>query len=309
MPVISAASGPAAPPRRRPRAERRRRGRRRLLAGVAVVLAGAALGCGSGAPKQNRLGRESSPYLLLHARDPVDWYPWGEEAFAKARRERRPIFLSIGYATCYWCHVMEREVFSDPAIAALMNRWFVSIKVDREERPDLDEIYIAATELLAGDAGWPNSLFLTPNLVPFYAGTYFPARDAPGRPGFPTVLRQVHESWEGRRGEVEATAGRLRQALAAALAERRGAAGAGPDAEVPGLAAAFAAAGALAGTYRPATGGFGGPPSFPSPGELSLLWASASAAGRDLPAAAGARTMVLATLLAMGRGAIYDQLE
>jgi uncharacterized protein YyaL (SSP411 family) len=273
-----------------------------------IALAVALLGCGSGARQQNRLARESSPYLLLHAGNPVDWYPWGEEAFAKARREHRPIFLSIGYATCYWCHVMEREVFSDPAIAALMNRWFVSIKVDREERPDVDEIYIAATELMAGSAGWPNSLFLTPDLVPFYAGTYFPPRDAPGRPGFPTVLRQVHEAWEGRRGEVEATAGRLRQALGAALAARRGGAGE-PAGEVPGQAAALAAAHALAGTYRPATGGFGEPPSFPSPGELSLLWARGAAGDRDPTAAAGARTMVLQTLLAMGRGAIYDQLD
>jgi uncharacterized protein YyaL (SSP411 family) len=280
---------------------------RRPRAAAAIALTVALLGCGSGARQQNRLGRESSPYLLLHAGNPVDWYPWGQEAFAKARREHRPIFLSVGYATCYWCHVMEREVFSDPAIAALMNRWFVNVKVDREERPDLDEIYIAATELLAGSAGWPNSLFLTPDLVPFYAGTYFPPRDAPGRPGFPTVLRQVHEAWEGRRTEVEATAGRLRQALGAALAGRRGAAE--PAVEVPGQAAALAAAGALAGTYRPATGGFGEPPSFPSPGELSLLRARGAAGDRDLPAAAGARTMVLQTLLAMGRGAIYDQLD
>jgi uncharacterized protein YyaL (SSP411 family)/Zn-dependent protease with chaperone function len=256
----------------------------------------------------NRLGQESSPYLLLHARNPVDWYPWGEEAFAKARREQRPIFLSIGYASCYWCHVMEREVFSDPAIAALMNRWFVSVKVDREERPDLDQIYLTAAELLGGSSGWPSSLFLTPDLVPFYAGTYFPPRDAAGRPGFPTVLRQVHEAWQGRRAEVEATAARLRQALGARLAERSGAA-AVLAAEVPGRAAALAAARALAGTYRPATGGFGGPPSFPSPGELSLLWASAAAGGPGMPAMAGGRTMVLETLLAMGRGAIYDQLD
>ncbi|HYL05991.1 MAG TPA: DUF255 domain-containing protein, partial [Thermoanaerobaculia bacterium] len=191
--------------------------------------------------------------------------------------------------------------------------------VDREERPDLDEIYIAATELLTGSGGWPNSLFLTPDLVPFYAGTYFPPRDAPGRPGtapftpvskgFPSVLRQVHEDWEGRRAEVEATARRLRQALGAELAARRGATSVGASG-VPGRAAALAAAGALAGTYRPATGGFGGPPSFPNPGELSLLWASAVPGGRDQPAAAGgARSMVLETLLAMGRGAIYDQLD
>jgi uncharacterized protein YyaL (SSP411 family) len=292
---------------RRPRPCLRRTAAAVARTAAAVVLTVALLGCGSGASRQNRLGRESSPYLLLHAGNPVDWYPWGEEAFAKARREHRPIFLSIGYATCYWCHVMEREVFSDPAIAALMNQWFVSIKVDREERPDLDEIYIAATELLAGSAGWPNSLFLTPDLVPFYAGTYFPPHDSPGRPGFPTVLRQVHEDWVGRRAAVEATAGRLRQALGEALAERRGAAVAAAD--VPSEQAAIAAAGALAGTYRPATGGFGEPPSFPSPGEMTLLWARGAAGNSGPAAAAGARTMVLQTLLAMGRGAIYDQLD
>ena len=271
---------------------------------------GASARVGAGAGPQNRLARETSPYLLLHAGNPVDWYPWGEEAFARARREHRPIFLSIGYATCYWCHVMEREVFSDPVIAASMNRWFVNIKVDREERPDVDEVYIAATELLAGSGGWPDSLFLTPDLVPFYAGTYFPPRDMPGRPGFPTVLRQIHEAWEVRRPEVEATAGRLRQALGDALAERRGGTGAGAAArEVPREAAAFAAAQALAATYRPATGGFGGPPCFPGPGELSLLWERERAGGRDGAGAAGARTMVLQTLLAMGRGAIYDQLD
>ncbi|HYL05760.1 MAG TPA: DUF255 domain-containing protein, partial [Thermoanaerobaculia bacterium] len=129
----------------------------------------------SGARQQNRLARESSPYLLLHAGNPVDWYPWGEEAFARARREQRPIFLSIGYSTCYWCHVMEREVFSDPAIAALMNRWFVNIKVDREERPDLDQIYQLAHQMLAQrTGGWPLTMFLTPEGTPFFGGTYFP---------------------------------------------------------------------------------------------------------------------------------------
>ncbi|HEV7514660.1 MAG TPA: thioredoxin domain-containing protein, partial [Thermoanaerobaculia bacterium] len=140
----------------------------------------------------NRLARESSPYLLLHAHDPVDWYPWGEEAFTQARQEGKPIFLSVGYFSCYWCHVMEREVFSKPAIAELMNRWFVSVKVDREEQPDVDEIYITANEVLTGSPGWPNSLFLTPDLKPFYAGAYIPPDDRAGSPGFRTVLAKVH---------------------------------------------------------------------------------------------------------------------
>src|SRR6478672_5180073 len=131
--------------------------------------------------RENRLAHETSPYLLLHRRNPVDWYPWGEEALARARAEDKPIFLSVGYSTCYWCHVMERESFADPTVAEQMNRDFVNVKVDREERPDLDEVYMAATQLMTGQGGWPNSLFLTPRLEPFYAGTYFPPEDRYGR--------------------------------------------------------------------------------------------------------------------------------
>ena len=145
----------------------------------------------------NRLIHSASPYLLAHAHDPVDWYPWGDEALEKARRENKPIFLSIGYSTCYWCHVAQRTLFSDPEIAALMNEWFVSIKVDREERPDLDAVYLLATQLLTGGrGGWPNNVFLTPDLKPFYAGGYFaPQDDDFGRPGFPAVLRTLHNEW------------------------------------------------------------------------------------------------------------------
>jgi len=145
----------------------------------------------------NRLIDSGSPYLLQHAHNPVDWYPWGPEALEKAKRENRPIFLSIGYSTCYWCHVAERTLFSDPRIADLMNRWFVNIKVDREERPDLDAVYMWATELLTGGAGgWPNNLFLTPDLQPFYAGGYFPPTDdESGRPGFPSILTAIHDEW------------------------------------------------------------------------------------------------------------------
>src|SRR5262245_48282375 len=149
----------------------------------------------------NRLAGESSPYLLLHQHNPVDWYPWGEEALERARREERPIFLSVGYSTCYWCHVMERESFSDPETAELMNRHFVNVKLDREERPDLDEVYMAATQILTEHGGWPNSLFLTPDLKPFYAGTYFPPADRHGLPGFRTVLTGLAEAWERRRGD------------------------------------------------------------------------------------------------------------
>jgi uncharacterized protein YyaL (SSP411 family) len=169
----------------------------------------------------NRLFRESSPYLLLHAGNPMDWYPWCEEAFTRACEEGRPIFLSIGYSACYWCHVMEREVFSDPEIAALMNRWFVNVKGDREERPDVDEIYLTAAQVLAGSAGWPAALFLTPELTPFVAGSYLPPEDRDGVAGFPTVARRVHNAWSGeRRAELEALAGRVTAAVGEALAGR-----------------------------------------------------------------------------------------
>src|SRR5690349_13275945 len=135
----------------------------------------------------NRLARETSPYLLQHAHNPVDWHAWGEEAFDAARKQDRPIFLSVGYSTCYWCHVMERESFENEPIAAEMNQRFINIKVDREERPDVDQLYMNAVQVLTRHGGWPMSVFLTPDLKPFYGGTYFPAQDAHGRPGFPTL--------------------------------------------------------------------------------------------------------------------------
>jgi len=163
--------------------------------------------------KVNRLGTEKSPYLLQHANNPVDWYPWGEEAIARARREDKPIFLSIGYSTCYWCHVMERESFSNAEIAAAMNEAFVNVKLDREERPDLDEVYMTATQLMTGQGGWPNSLFLTPALEPFFAGTYFPPEDKWGRPGFRSLIEGIGEAWRGRRDDVDAQARELGDAV------------------------------------------------------------------------------------------------
>ena len=165
-------------------------------------------------PAQNRLSLELSPYLRLHAHNPVDWYPWGEEALAKARREDKPIFLSVGYSSCYWCHVMERLVFSDPDIAHQMNQFFVNIKVDREERPDIDEIYMTATQLMTGHGGWPNSVFLTPDLKPFFAGTYFPPEDSHGRPGFPRVIQALHVAWQEKRQELEKQADQISQSIA-----------------------------------------------------------------------------------------------
>ena len=245
---------------------------------------------------QNRLARESSPYLLLHATNPVDWHAWGEEALARARTEDKPIFLSVGYSTCYWCHVMERECFSDPDIARQMNEAFVCIKVDREERPELDEIYMAATQLLTRAGGWPNSVFLTPDLRPFFAGTYFPPRDAMGRPGFPRVLSSLREAWALRRTEVRAQAEAIAEAMREHLAASTGAAGPLDPATVE------AAQRALAARFDGVWGGFGRAPKFPSPSNLFFLLERAG--GGD----AEARDMLVLTLDRMARGGIHDQL-
>jgi uncharacterized protein YyaL (SSP411 family) len=244
----------------------------------------------------NRLARESSPYLLLHAHNPVDWHPWGEEAIARARAEDKPIFLSVGYSTCYWCHVMERESFSDPAIAAEMNRRFVNVKVDREERPDLDEIYMLATQLLTGQGGWPNSVFLTPRLEPFFAGTYFPPRDAHGRPGFPNVLASLDHAWRERRADVEEQAAELAGAIAHHLEEAPPASG-----PLPGRELALRALDGLRRRFDASRGGFGEAPKFPTP---SNLWLALELAGERPDAA----MMAAATLDAMARGGLYDQL-
>lgn len=164
--------------------------------------------------KLNRLANETSPYLLQHRANPVDWYPWGEEAIAKARAENKPIFLSVGYSTCYWCHVMERQCFENQAIADEMNKRFICIKVDREERPDIDQLYMTAVQLLTRHGGWPMSVFLLPDLRPYYGGTYFPPGDSPGRPGFPTLLRVLDDATRTRASEVNNSAGQITAALA-----------------------------------------------------------------------------------------------
>ena len=160
-----------------------------------------------GGEEFNRLIFESSPYLLQHARNPVDWWPWSEEAFARARELDRPVFLSVGYSTCHWCHVMERESFEDPRIAQILNDQFVPIKVDREERPEIDDIYMAATQLVTGRGGWPNSLWLTPDGRPWYAGTYFPPESRGGMIGFRELLEQLSDTWKLRREDVESASG------------------------------------------------------------------------------------------------------
>ncbi len=259
--------------------------------------------------RTNRLAAESSPYLLLHAHNPVDWYPWGPEALAKARAEDKPIFLSVGYSTCFWCHVMERESFSDPSVAALMNEAFVNIKVDREERLDLDEIYMLATQILHGQGGWPNSVFLTPDLKPFFAGTYFPPLDSRGMPGFPTVLRSMIHAWKERRADVLQQSEELGEAIRRHLAEIEPFTG-----ELPGREPAERAFASLRERLDPTWGGFGGAPKFPTPANLFLLLAFAEPGASPAPEeaegvqAAEAAMMLGATLDGMARGGIYDQL-
>src|SRR5690349_21696252 len=157
----------------------------------------------------NRLANETSPYLLQHKHNPVDWYAWGPEAFAEAKRLDKPIFLSVGYSTIYWCHVMERQSFENPSIAAEMNKRFVNMKVDREERPDVDQLYMMAVQVLTRHGGWPMSVFLTPDLKPFYGGTYFPPTDMHGRPGFVTILRAIDDAYHNRRDDVNRSAEQL----------------------------------------------------------------------------------------------------
>ncbi|MBI2503500.1 MAG: thioredoxin domain-containing protein [Candidatus Latescibacteria bacterium] len=247
----------------------------------------------------NRLAHEISPYLLLHAHNPVDWYPWGEEALERAREEDKPIFLSVGYSTCYWCHVMERLVFSDPQIAALMNQWFVNIKVDREERPDLDEIYMTATQLITGGGGWPNSVFLTPDLRPFYAGTYFPPEDRFNIPGFPKVLRSLRQIWEEQRPQVEQQADQL----TAAIRQSQEAQGAAADSGALKQALVDEAVQRLKGRFDNTHGGFGGAPKFPPDMDLELLMAEYGRTGeKEL------LDIVTHTLEQMARGGIHDHL-
>ncbi|MDP8923876.1 MAG: thioredoxin domain-containing protein [Chloroflexota bacterium] len=243
----------------------------------------------------NRLKDETSPYLVQHAENPVDWYPWGDEALSRARAENRPILLSIGYSACHWCHVMEHESFEDPQIAGLMNDLFVNIKVDREERPDLDSIYMTAVQAMTGHGGWPMTVFLTPEGVPFYGGTYFPPEDRGGMPGFPRVLRAVAEAYRSQSDQVTQNAQQMREMLSRPVVPlERGSL-------EPGLLDR-AVAGLLRGIdWR--EGGLGGAPKFPQPMNLELLLRAHARTGNE-------RTLdaVRLTLDKMALGGIYDQL-
>ncbi len=254
----------------------------------------------------NRLASETSPYLRQHADNPVDWYPWGDEAFARARSEDRPILLSVGYSSCHWCHVMAHESFENDATATAMNAAFVAVKVDREERPDVDAVYMDAVQAMTGRGGWPMTLFLTPDGRPFFAGTYFPPRDAHGTPGFGRVLEAIDEAWRERRHEVEGQA----DSLVAAISRRATMPGdlmggaeepSDPGALYPELLAAATAE--LASRFDSSWGGFGPAPKFPQPALLELCLDHARVTGDT-----GSLAMVERTLAAMAAGGIYDHL-
>ena len=245
--------------------------------------------------KPNHLAGQTSPYLLQHQFNPVDWYPWGDEALKKAKAENKPIFLSIGYAACHWCHVMERESFENDAIASILNASFVAIKVDREERPDLDEIYMMAVQSMTGQGGWPLNVFLTPEGKPFYGGTYFPPDDRYGRPGFPALLAALKDAWAERHDELVGVASEVALRLSAATP--------GPAGLEPvGTAQTARAAAELASRFDAAWGGFSPAPKFPPHASLALLLRE-HARTED----AATLSMVTTTLDRMALGGMYDQ--
>jgi hypothetical protein len=247
--------------------------------------------------KPNHLINQSSPYLLQHAYNPVNWYPWGEAAFAKARRENKPIFLSIGYSTCHWCHVMEHESFENKEIADLLNKYFVCIKVDREERPDIDSVYMAATELIYGVGGWPMTVFLNLKLQPFHAQTYIPAETRNNQRGLKQLLPQIHQLWVTQRTHVDAVAKQVTDRIKA-------------DAEIKSTTVLLdknidkRALSEIRASFDQSDGGFGDAPKFPRPGIFAYLLTLAEQKG---PTAASAKQMMKKTLTAMAQGGIFDQ--
>jgi len=244
----------------------------------------------------NRLIHETSPYLLQHAHNPVDWYPWGEEALARSKKEDKPILLSVGYSSCHWCHVMEKESFENEAIAETMNQRFINIKVDREERPDLDELYMNAVQVITGSGGWPMTVFLTPDLIPFHAGTYFPPEDRGGMPGFAKILVVVSDYYHSRRGEVEKMEAQLKNALHQ-IAEIH------PSQETVNDRVLSNAFSAFESQFDPIYGGFGNAPKFPASMALSFLLRYWKSMGSKK-----ALEMAEKSLERMAGGGIYDHL-
>ena len=247
--------------------------------------------------KPNRLIREKSPYLLQHAYNPVEWYPWGEEALARAKKENRPIFLSIGYSTCHWCHVMEKESFEDPEVAKLMNGHFVSIKVDREERPDIDHVYMAFVMATSGSGGWPLNVFLTPEGKPFFGGTYFPPKEVWGRPSFTTVLLQIADTWKEKQKEILESGDSIAEALKENLDRSHEKSAALSETLFQKGASQYVV------QYDATYGGFGSAPKFPRSHALSFLLRYWKRSGD-----AKALEMVEKTLTEMAKGGLYDHL-
>jgi len=249
----------------------------------------------------NHLINEKSPYLLQHAHNPVDWYPWGEEAFAKARKENKPIFLSVGYSTCHWCHVMERESYSDVEVAKIMNTHFVSIKVDREERPDVDNIYMTFVQATTGSGGWPMNVWLTPDLKPIVGGTYFPATEQHGLPSFRTVLLRVAEAWRSKHDQIVARSKEITSQLET-LVQPSNSPGQKVSHDI--LQKAYTE---LAHFFDSKYGGFADAPKFPRPVVLNFLL-RIYVASPDSPDGKHALEMTLFTLRKMAEGGIHDQL-
>jgi len=261
----------------------------------------------SSARFENRLAREKSPYLLQHKNNPVDWFPWGEEAFEKARKENKPIFLSVGYSTCHWCHVMAHESFENPDIAKVMNEHFVNIKVDREERPDVDKVYMTFVQAISGGGGWPMSVFLTQDLKPFFGGTYYPPADRYGQPGFPRLLKRLSHVWETQRGEIESQGQTFLDAIKESQEPQ-------PARDVPSQISPVSdlplrtCYKQLRDSFDQELGGFGSAPKFPRPVVFNFLLREAVRDGEGARRREEALHMVALTLTKMGKGGMYDHI-
>ncbi|RPI16368.1 MAG: thioredoxin domain-containing protein, partial [Ignavibacteriae bacterium] len=245
---------------------------------------------------QNRLSNEKSPYLLQHAYNPVDWYPWGDEAFKKAREENKPIFLSIGYSTCYWCHVMEREVFEQDSMAELMNKFFVNIKVDREERPDVDRVYMSALQAMTGSGGWPMSMFLTPELKPFYGATYVPPTSKYGMPGFDDLIIQIDNAWKTRRQDIENSGNEIIDHIRKATANVKTTSELTDEPLKKGFEQCLS-------MFDDEVAGFGNAPRFPRPVMFNFLLRAYKRYNEE-----NALNMTAKVLYVMSKGGIHDHL-
>ncbi|CAG0901399.1 unnamed protein product, partial [Cyprideis torosa] len=256
----------------------------------------------------NRLANEKSPYLLQHANNPVDWYPWGNEAFEKARSEGKLIFLSIGYSTCHWCHVMERESFENKSVAEIMNKFYVNVKVDREERPDVDKVYMTFVQATQGGGGWPLSVWLTPDLHPVYGGTYFPPEDRYfGRPGFKSILQLIAKQWNENPEKIKESGSKVIELLKKHTA-MKGVPSENYKKDIPGVEALMMCFEQFCRTYEEQYGGFGDAPKFPQPANLEFLMGFALF-NRETEMAKRALEMVTHTLRMMAKGGIHDHVS